>query len=139
MNTLIYVGFNTSSTFKSVRRNGPKWHFCWVLKSANCWVEFNRGQWCLLEWIQYTSGVDLQKQECLTVCGHPGTAAFLLKNCLRPLYWAIPEIKCTPPKEDMGIPKILTTFFIGKSKKIKLCFGCKGKEDMGIPKIFHHF
>ena len=24
--------------------------------------------------------------------------------------WAIPEIRCTPPKEDMGIPKILTTF-----------------------------
>ena len=54
-------------------------------------------------------------------------------------YWAIPEIKCTPPKEDMGILKILATFFIGKSQKIKHIFGCKGKEDMGIPKIFHHF
>ena len=39
----------------------------------------------------------------------------------------------------MGIPKILTTFFIGKSKKIKHFFGRKGKEDMGIPKIFNHF
>ena len=46
---------------------------------------------------------------------------------------AIPEIRCTPPKEDMGIPKILTTFFIGKSQKIKHFFGGKGKEDMGIP------
>ena len=55
------------------------------------------------------------------------------------LQWAILEIRCTPPKEDMGIPKILTTFFIGKSKKIKHFFGCKGKEDMGIPKIFNHF
>ena len=33
------------------------------------------------------------------------------------VHWAILEIRCTPPKEDMGIPKILTTFFIGKSKK----------------------
>ena len=48
--------------------------------------------------------------------------------------WAIPEIRCTPPKENMGIPKILTTFFIGKSPKIKHFFGCKGKENMGIPK-----
>ena len=53
--------------------------------------------------------------------------------------WAIPKIRCTPPKEDMGIPKILITFFIGKSKKIKHFFGHKGKEDMGIPKIFNHF
>ena len=43
------------------------------------------------------------------------------------------------PKEDMGIPKILTTFFIGKSQKFKHFFGGKGKEDMGIPKIFNHF
>ena len=50
----------------------------------------------------------------------------------------IPEIRCTSPKEDMGIPNILTTFFIGKSQKIKHFFGCKGKEDMGIPKIFNH-
>ena len=57
----------------------------------------------------------------------------------RRLNWAIPEIRCTPPKEDMGIPKILTTFFIGKFQKIKHFFGCKGKEDMGIPKIFNHF
>ena len=55
------------------------------------------------------------------------------------MHWAIPEIRCTPPKEDMGIPKLLTTFFIGKSPKIKHFFGCKGKEDMGIPKIFNHF
>ena len=55
------------------------------------------------------------------------------------IYWAIPEITCTPPKEDMRIPTILPTFFIGKSKKIKHFFGCKGKEDMGIPKIFNHF
>ena len=53
--------------------------------------------------------------------------------------WAIPEIRCTSPKEDMGIPKIVTTFFIGKSQKSKQFFGCKGKEDMGIPKIFNHF
>ena len=53
--------------------------------------------------------------------------------------WAIPEIRCTPPKEDMGIPKILTTFFIGNSKKIKPFFSRKGKEGMGIPKIFNHF
>ena len=53
--------------------------------------------------------------------------------------WAIPEIRCTPPKEDMGIPKFLTTFFIGKSRKIKHFFGRKGKEDMGIPKICNHF
>ena len=39
----------------------------------------------------------------------------------------------------MGIPKKLTTFFIGKSQKIKQFFGCKGKEDMGIPEIFNHF
>ena len=39
----------------------------------------------------------------------------------------------------MGIPQILTTFFIGKSPKIKHFFGRKGKEDMGIPKIFNHF
>ena len=44
-----------------------------------------------------------------------------------------------PPKEDMGILKILTTFFIGKSKKIEHFFGCKGQEDMGIPKISNHF
>ena len=43
------------------------------------------------------------------------------------------------PKEDMGIPPKLTTFFIGKSPKIKHFFVCKGKEDMGIPKIFNHF
>ena len=53
--------------------------------------------------------------------------------------WAVPEIRCTPPKEDMGIKKNSTTFFIGKSQKIKHFFGCKGKEDMGIPKIFNHF
>ena len=35
------------------------------------------------------------------------------------IHWAIPEIRCTPPKEDMGIPKFLTTLFIGKSKKKK--------------------
>ena len=39
----------------------------------------------------------------------------------------------------MGIPKNLTTFFIGKSQKIKHFFGCKGKEDMWIHKIFNHF
>ena len=54
-------------------------------------------------------------------------------------YWAIPEIRCTPPKEDMGILKILTTVFIGKSPKIKHFFACKGKEDMEIPKMFNHF
>ena len=46
----------------------------------------------------------------------------------------MPEIRCTPPKEDMGIPKILTTFFFGESPKIKHFFGCKGKEYMGIAK-----
>ena len=63
----------------------------------------------------------------------------MFKNVNMITKWAIPEIRCTPPKEDMGIPKILTTFFIGKSQKIKHFFGCKGKEDMGIPKIFNHF
>ena len=43
-----------------------------------------------------------------------------------------------PPKKDMGIPNILTTFFIGKSQKIKHFFGCKGKEGMVIPKIYNH-
>ena len=33
--------------------------------------------------------------------------------------WTIPEIRCTPPKEDTGIPKILPKFFIGNSPKIK--------------------
>ena len=28
-------------------------------------------------------------------------------------YWAIPQVRCTPPKEDMGIPIIVPTFFIG--------------------------
>ena len=60
-------------------------------------------------------------------------------QCQKLCYWVIPEIRCTPPKEDMGIPKNLTTFFIGKSQKIKHFFGCKGKEDMGIPKIFNRF
>ena len=55
------------------------------------------------------------------------------------MQWAIPEIRGTPRKEDMGIPKILITIFNGKSPKIKHFFGCKGKEDMGIPKIFNHF
>ena len=54
-------------------------------------------------------------------------------------HWTIPEITCTPPKEDMGIPKILTTFFIGKSPKNKHFFGCKGKKDMRISKVFNHF
>ena len=63
----------------------------------------------------------------------------IIKKIIGINHWAIPEIRCTPPKEDMGIPKILTTFFIGKSKKIEHFFGCKGKEDMGIPKIFNHF
>ena len=40
------------------------------------------------------------------------------------------------PEEDMGIPKILPTFFIRNSPKIKHFFGRKGKEDMGIPKNF---
>ena len=53
-------------------------------------------------------------------------------------HWAIPGIRCTPRKEDMGIPQILTTFFIGKSPQIKHFFGCKGEENMGIPKIFNH-
>ena len=53
--------------------------------------------------------------------------------------WAIPEIRCTPPKEDMGIPKILTTFFHWEIPQIKHFFGCMGKEDMVIPKIFNHF
>ena len=32
---------------------------------------------------------------------------------------AIPEIRCTPPTEDMGISKILPTFFVWDSKKKK--------------------
>ena len=69
-----------------------------------------------------------------------GTAIYLFHSTKDMCnYWAIPEIRCIPPKEDMGIPKIYTTFFIGKSPKIKLFFGCKGKEDMGIPKIFNIF
>ena len=55
------------------------------------------------------------------------------------MQWAIPEIRCTPPKEDMGIPKNLTKFFIVKSKKIKHLFGCNGKEDMRIPKNIQSF
>ena len=39
----------------------------------------------------------------------------------------------------MGIPKILNTFFTGKSQKIQHFFGCKGKEDMGIPKNLQPF
>ena len=49
-------------------------------------------------------------------------------------HWAIPEIRCTPPKEDMGIPKNFATFFIGKSQKIKHFFGCKGKKTWEFPK-----
>ena len=40
--------------------------------------------------------------------------------------WVIPEIRCTPPKEDMGIPKNLTTFSIGKSPKIEHFFWLQG-------------
>ena len=39
----------------------------------------------------------------------------------------------------MGIPEILTTFWIGISQKIKHFFGCKGKEDMGISKNIQTF
>ena len=28
-------------------------------------------------------------------------------------HWAIPEIRCTPRKEDMGIQNILSTFIVG--------------------------
>ena len=34
----------------------------------------------------------------------------------------------------MGIPKSLSTFFIGNSPKINHFFGCKGKEDIELPK-----
>ena len=50
--------------------------------------------------------------------------------------WAIPDSRCTPPKKDMEIPKILPTFFIGNSKKINHFVDCKGTEDMGIPETF---
>ena len=37
--------------------------------------------------------------------------------CLDPeINWAITEIRCTPTEEDIGIPKILPTFF-GNFKK----------------------
>ena len=55
------------------------------------------------------------------------------------MHWAIPEIRRTPPKEDMGIPKFLHTFFIGNSQKNNHSFGREGKEDLGIPKNFDHF
>ena len=53
-------------------------------------------------------------------------------------YWAIPDIRCTPCKEDMGIQKLLPTFFIGNSppKKKNYSFGREGKDDTGIAKIF---
>ena len=47
------------------------------------------------------------------------------------LDWDISEIKHTHPKEDVGIPNFLHTFFIGKNNYI---FGPQGKEDMGIQK-----
>ena len=63
--------------------------------------------------------------------------------------WAIPEIRCIPP-EDMGIIKILPTFFIiwkltkkkkkkKKKKKLNHIFGGNSKEDMGDPRNFDHF
>ena len=55
-------------------------------------------------------------------CQFTGKYAFAYKKAW--LKWAIPDIRCIPPKEDKGIPKILTTFFIGKSQKIKHFFGC---------------
>ena len=48
--------------------------------------------------------------------------------------WAIPEIRCTLPKEDMGIPKKLTTFFIGKSKKLSTFLGARVKKTWEFPK-----
>ena len=39
----------------------------------------------------------------------------------------------------MGIPKILSTFFIWNSPQINHFFDCKGKEDMGTAKIFDFF
>ena len=49
------------------------------------------------------------------------------------------KLDAHPPKEDMGIPKILPAYFIGNSSKIKHFFGREGKEDMGIPKMFDRF
>ena len=50
------------------------------------------------------------------------------------VHWAIPEIRCTPPEEDMGIPKILTTFFIGKSQKISTFLVARAKKTWEFPK-----
>ena len=48
--------------------------------------------------------------------------------------WAIPEVRCTPPKEDMGIPKILTTFWIGKSQKTNTFLVARVKKTWEFPK-----
>ena len=53
--------------------------------------------------------------------------------------FAVPEIRHALSGEDMGIPKILPTCFIGTSKKSSTFFGHKGKEDMGILNNFEHY
>ena len=53
--------------------------------------------------------------------------------------WAFPEIRCTPSKEDMGIPQKYVHFSLGIPKKIKHFFGREGKKDIGIPKNFDRF
>ena len=54
---------------------------------------------------------------------------------------AIPEVRCKPGKEHMGIKNLkkIPTFFIGNSQKIKHFPGHKDKEDLGIPQNFDHF
>ena len=46
---------------------------------------------------------------------------------------AIPEIRWTPPKEDMGIKK-KNTFFIGKSKKLSTFLVSRVKKTWEFPK-----
>ena len=50
------------------------------------------------------------------------------------MQWAIPEIRCTSPKEDMGIPEILTTFFIEESPKISTLLVARVKKTWEFPK-----
>ena len=55
----------------------------------------------------------LSTVESMVSCAVHGCQHMLSTN------WAIPEIRCTPPREDIGITKILLTFVIGNSKKKK--------------------
>ena len=58
----------------------------------------------------------------------PGLDPFQIWSFARTVQWAIPEIRCTFPKEDIGISKILPIIFHWelKKKKMKHLFGRKG-------------